>query len=245
MAMVLVRPTTCNGIRLLWGRTDKYDSACYFELATANLLCLAPASAIVTVTSFAPTMGVTPQVVTVEKTVAPTQTAPPLPSKQTKSSKSNTGAIAGGAVGGVAGLAIIGAAIFFWRRRRKQNAGPEKPDEILEEPGFQRYSRMPPGGFEPIQQTSPAEAPGDTVPYAPEKGAYFPPGAIADGKKGTEKYAHEAEQDGIFGGELQGSEPQPQALERSGTIKGGELPAATTPPAKDSSPTRDSPLSRD
>lgn len=43
------------------------------------------------------------------------------PDSTTSEKKSvNTGAIAGGVVGGVAGLALIGLAAFFWRRRTAQ-----------------------------------------------------------------------------------------------------------------------------
>ncbi|KFX99331.1 hypothetical protein O988_03920 [Pseudogymnoascus sp. VKM F-3808] len=42
--------------------------------------------------------------------------------------KSNTGAIAGGVVGGIVALAIAGALVFFWRRRRTYHGiGPETP----------------------------------------------------------------------------------------------------------------------
>ncbi|EPE07994.1 hypothetical protein F503_00777 [Ophiostoma piceae UAMH 11346] len=41
--------------------------------------------------------------------------------------KSNTGAIAGGVVGGVAGLALIGAGIFFLMRHQRKNASKQPP----------------------------------------------------------------------------------------------------------------------
>lgn len=41
------------------------------------------------------------------------------------SSKSNAGPIAGGVVGGVAGLALIGLGIFLFRRRRQQASAAE------------------------------------------------------------------------------------------------------------------------
>ncbi|CAK7208700.1 hypothetical protein SBRCBS47491_000180 [Sporothrix bragantina] len=47
----------------------------------------------------------------------PTPTPTPAPKKST-----NTGAIAGGVVGGVAGLALIGAAIFFILRHQRKNS---------------------------------------------------------------------------------------------------------------------------
>lgn len=43
--------------------------------------------------------------------------------------KSNAGAIAGGVVGGVAALAVVGLALFFWRRKR----GAEKPKFMIED----------------------------------------------------------------------------------------------------------------
>lgn len=40
------------------------------------------------------------------------------PTDETKKNKSHVGAIAGGVVGGVAALAIVGALVVFWRRRQ-------------------------------------------------------------------------------------------------------------------------------
>ncbi|KAI5838414.1 putative cell wall anchored protein, partial [Morchella snyderi] len=50
-------------------------------------------------------------------------------SPSSSSSSSNTGAIAGGVIGGLAGIAVIGAAIFFFRRRRRHQtpAAPAAP----------------------------------------------------------------------------------------------------------------------
>ncbi|KAI9320137.1 hypothetical protein BX666DRAFT_1919599, partial [Dichotomocladium elegans] len=45
-------------------------------------------------------------------------------------SKSNTGAIAGGVVGGVAGVALIAAAIFFMRRKRKSQPSPHEAEKV-------------------------------------------------------------------------------------------------------------------
>lgn len=51
--------------------------------------------------------------------------APVDPSSPPSSpSSSNTGAIAGGVIGGLAGIALIGAGIFFLRRRRHQQPAP-------------------------------------------------------------------------------------------------------------------------
>ena len=43
-----------------------------------------------------------------------------------KTSHSNTGAIAGGVVGGVAGLAIVGAVAWVYLRRKRQRQGQEQ-----------------------------------------------------------------------------------------------------------------------
>lgn len=45
-------------------------------------------------------------------------------------SKSNTGAIVGGVVGGVAGLGLIGLAAFFFLRRKKSAAGHEPVSQV-------------------------------------------------------------------------------------------------------------------
>jgi hypothetical protein len=52
------------------------------------------------------------------------------------SSKINTGAIAGGAVGGVAALAIIAALVFFFlrRRKRRETPRPEIPPTAVRDP---------------------------------------------------------------------------------------------------------------
>ncbi|KAK1254398.1 hypothetical protein MKX08_008393 [Trichoderma sp. CBMAI-0020] len=48
-------------------------------------------------------------------------------SKNSGGSKSNTGAIVGGVVGGVGGLALIGLAVFFFLRRRNSAAAGHEP----------------------------------------------------------------------------------------------------------------------
>lgn len=53
-------------------------------------------------------------------------------STTTEKKSTNTGAIAGGVVGGVAGLALVGLAAFFWRRRtaqkdQKYSTAPDNP----------------------------------------------------------------------------------------------------------------------
>ncbi|KAI9320139.1 hypothetical protein BX666DRAFT_1876000 [Dichotomocladium elegans] len=45
-------------------------------------------------------------------------------------SKSNTGAIVGGVVGSVAGVALIAAAIFFMRRKRKSQPSPHEAEKV-------------------------------------------------------------------------------------------------------------------
>jgi len=57
-------------------------------------------------------------------TVTPTIPSPSLPTTTAvpeSPPKSHTGAIAGGVVGGLAALALIGAAIFFYMKRRRRN----------------------------------------------------------------------------------------------------------------------------
>ncbi|KAH7061333.1 hypothetical protein B0J12DRAFT_290870 [Macrophomina phaseolina] len=53
-----------------------------------------------------------------------TSSAAVSPEDDTDSTKSSTGAIAGGVIGGIAGLALMGLAIFFWRRRKGQENFP-------------------------------------------------------------------------------------------------------------------------
>jgi hypothetical protein len=72
---------------------------------------------------------------------------------ESSSSGSNTGAIAGGVVGGVVALALIGLAIFFWRRRRnaRQNAGA--PNELQGHPMQTDYKPTPQTEYQqPYQQ---------------------------------------------------------------------------------------------
>ncbi|KAI0246491.1 hypothetical protein BJV78DRAFT_1364809 [Lactifluus subvellereus] len=55
-----------------------------------------------------------------DSSISPTPTPPTAPSPTpTHSSSSNAGAIAGGAVGGVAAIAVAGLAIFFWLPRKR------------------------------------------------------------------------------------------------------------------------------
>lgn len=73
---------------------------------------------------------------------APTSTtgaAPPPTSTSSGSKKSNVGAIAGGTVGGIAGLGLIAALIFFFLRSRKNKhqtyeIGQQAPVAELESP---------------------------------------------------------------------------------------------------------------
>lgn len=66
----------------------------------------------------------------------PSSWASPTPSTPSGSNKSRTGAIAGGVVGGVAGVAaIIGALLFYLRRRRR----------LARERQAQQSSELPPG----------------------------------------------------------------------------------------------------
>ncbi|KAL8807054.1 MAG: hypothetical protein Q9200_004813 [Gallowayella weberi] len=52
----------------------------------------------------------------------------PAPTPKPDDGGTNTGAIAGGVVGGVVALALIGAAIWFFRRRGRQQHQPELAD---------------------------------------------------------------------------------------------------------------------
>ena len=62
--------------------------------------------------------------------------APSIPSATTKPSSTSTGAIAGGVVGGVGGLAVISGLLFFLYRKRK----PNKIDMLdSEDSSGQRY----------------------------------------------------------------------------------------------------------
>jgi LPXTG-motif cell wall-anchored protein len=53
-----------------------------------------------------------------------TATGAPVDTSSSSSSSSNTGAIAGGVIGGLAGIALLGAGLFFLRRRRRQQPAP-------------------------------------------------------------------------------------------------------------------------
>lgn len=73
--------------------------------------------------------------------IPPTATASVEPTPTPAAEKSHTGAIVGGAVGGVVALIIFGVAIFFYLRRRKaaqggtQNTSSHPPNNVLEAPG--------------------------------------------------------------------------------------------------------------
>ncbi|KAI2608248.1 uncharacterized protein GGS25DRAFT_489407 [Hypoxylon fragiforme] len=69
-----------------------------------------------------------PVTVTIFPSESPTPpTRPDAPARSTSSGQNRAGAIAGGVIGGLAGLALIGAAIFFLlrHRRRKTQEGKE------------------------------------------------------------------------------------------------------------------------
>ncbi|EIE91723.1 hypothetical protein RO3G_16434 [Rhizopus delemar RA 99-880] len=62
-------------------------------------------------------------------------TTPTLPSSSSNSTN-NTGAIVGGVIGGIAGLIIIGAAIFLFLRKRKRSGHDQEvfhPDSVEDE----------------------------------------------------------------------------------------------------------------
>lgn len=103
---------------------------------------------------------------------APTQTDGQ--DSSSSESKTNVGAIAGGVVGGVAGLAIIAGLLFFFlRRNRKYSRGPvemEASEQKSGDPGNRAYiqhqssplhggsvpqSSPSPGGYTAANSTSP------------------------------------------------------------------------------------------
>ena len=85
---------------------------------------------------------------TVSESATPTVAlSPPLHSGSSDSHKSNTGAIAGGVVGGLVGLALIaGAVVFFMRRRQAGTAlssaqGPPSEAPLNSPPLMQQFSQ--------------------------------------------------------------------------------------------------------
>lgn len=76
-------------------------------------------------------------------------------------SSTPVGAIAGGVVGGVAGIVLVGAAVWFFLRRRKQSAGPAELDEAAKaengSPDASKWSPPPMYGGE-LQSHDPHEA---------------------------------------------------------------------------------------
>ncbi|OAL53913.1 hypothetical protein IQ07DRAFT_596889 [Pyrenochaeta sp. DS3sAY3a] len=81
---------------------------------------------------------------TSETSSSSAQSASPSPSSSSDAntssgSSTNVGAIAGGVVGGLAGLALIcGIALLFLRTaKRKQKAAAAKPDEVFEKPTWE------------------------------------------------------------------------------------------------------------
>lgn len=99
-----------------------------------------------------------------QKQVGNSNSTTPASSGQSK--KSNTGAIAGGVVGGIAGLALI-AGLLFWRRRRNNQ---QVPVETVNEPGLTKeQSELQQMGFhqnpyDAPPAFSPSASPG---PYSP------------------------------------------------------------------------------
>ncbi|KAK1579494.1 kelch repeat protein [Colletotrichum navitas] len=81
----------------------------------------------------------------------------------------NTGAIAGGVVGGVAGIALIGLAAFYLMRRRKHKRAPgQKTGGAVEDPIYpqemeQSYSPNPP----PTTSVAPSELHGEYRDHSP------------------------------------------------------------------------------
>jgi hypothetical protein len=111
----------------------------------------------------------------------PTATSSPTPTPAPKP-KSNIGAIVGGVVGGVVGLIIIGVAVFFCLRRRKQNnagggTGAARPantalGETADSPRDGKIAMVSTGMGSPISSHSHASsphttpAPGQAGPFA-------------------------------------------------------------------------------
>ncbi|KAJ5266284.1 hypothetical protein N7524_007302 [Penicillium chrysogenum] len=73
---------------------------------------------------------------------SPTSSSSPASSS---SSSSNAGAIAGGVVGGVAGLAIIVALLWYFMRRRPQKQQPQAQTPVTGAAMLQHESFQPPG----------------------------------------------------------------------------------------------------
>ncbi|KAL1799937.1 hypothetical protein ACET3X_000279 [Alternaria dauci] len=111
------------------------------------------------------------------------------PNAVNRPKKNNTGAIAGGVVGGVCGLALIAAAIYLLLRHKKKHGQvPEIPSDERGEVGGSAITEMPHEdskqemdskniapqelGNKPSVELPPAELPGDDVaqhsPYIPD-----------------------------------------------------------------------------
>ncbi|KAF2465573.1 uncharacterized protein BDR25DRAFT_295165 [Lindgomyces ingoldianus] len=80
----------------------------------------------------------------------------------TEQKPSHTGPIAGGVVGGVAGLALIAGTLFFWRRRRtKANAPAELPnDEVTYPRGELPTESKEKAELQGVNEDEPVELPG-------------------------------------------------------------------------------------
>lgn len=85
----------------------------------------------------------------------------PSPNPEDGGSSTPVGAIAGGVVGGVAGIALIGAAVWFFLRKRRQSNGPAELDEAAKaengSPDTSKWSPPPVYGGE-LQSHDPHEA---------------------------------------------------------------------------------------
>ncbi|KAK5998021.1 hypothetical protein PT974_00390 [Cladobotryum mycophilum] len=114
---------------------------------------------------------------------SPVNTSPvPVP-PQTESggSKTPVGAIVGGVVGGVGGLALIGIAAFFFLRRRKPTPAPQPTEQIppthQSPPPMQQYQQPPQQPYydpkyAPVVNQQPYPPPNQQ--YA-QNGAYYTP----------------------------------------------------------------------
>lgn len=76
----------------------------------------------ITSASILPYLGLTATGTSISSSAGSSNTT--APDTSTSSSGSNTAAIAGGVVGSMAGLVLVGLAVFFWRRRHREDTIP-------------------------------------------------------------------------------------------------------------------------
>lgn len=127
-------------------------------------------------------------------TTATTTTSTPEPTH--KSSSTNVGAIAGGTVGGVAFIGLLGLAAFFWIRRRysPRNAPPN---------ATLGGAPPPQGGNPPAGATYPSGVP------AGYQGGYAPV-PMQSPPQGYDPHMNQYGQQGVYPQQYQGQYPQQQ-----------------------------------